>query len=95
MKLIFPFSCRNFWRMLNSLLDDGVESERAKFPKKNLREFEFIIDEKKHNYRIKTRDVCFLNSTLCICKAEVANFFSVAVKILKRNLIEKSGEFAV
>ena len=34
--------------MFNSLLYEGVKSERAKFGRKFFREFEFVIDEKKY-----------------------------------------------
>ena len=39
--------------------------------------------KKKHNYRFKAQEVCFLNFPLYVFKAEVANFTSIDIKILK------------
>ena len=60
-------------------LDDRVESKRVKIRTKPFREFGFVIDREKHNYRIKTQDVRFSNSPLYIFEAEVAKNFKEEV----------------
>ena len=55
-------------------LDDRVESKRVKIRTRPFREFGFVIDRKKHNYRIKTQDVRFSNSPH-IFEAEFAKNF--------------------